>query len=115
MQFNRNNHHDLLHRLQMALENECASLLRSIRNDNKIVKFHVALKALFHKAVEPHKITDPPAVFSNGEVFTLTPGHNIDLQLEVMYHNLVTLIDKYEKVLIYDIFLTQIVELGLIF
>ena len=98
MTFNEHEPRDLLDRIRRAIMEEAAAVLRDLRDSGASLRYSVALKLHFRQASDPTRITDRPITITNGEKLVLSSGHDLDLQLRALLHNIMTKIDDFQEV-----------------
>ncbi len=83
---------DIVH---MAIVQDAQSLLRREVVVRKVLKWHLALKAILYKAMDPPVVTDPPAVFNTHAMMGLI-GSDYDEDLSEAYEKLIKQLDEFQ-------------------
>ena len=77
---------NLFPRLQTGIE-IASDQLQRVQREGKSTKYFISLHCNFYKVTDPDVVTTPPVVFNSGSC-TMLPASTVQIQLEIMYRNL---------------------------
>ncbi len=81
--------------VRMAIVHDAQSLLRREVAVRKSLKWHLAVKAILYKAMDPSVVTDPPAVFNTNARLGFI-GSDYDTDLSAAYEKVIKKLDEYQ-------------------